>query len=65
MAIRALYEQREKVLEHYERWFSFAESKSQDHIVVAPHGGMKLYSIAEWRNLVSDSDASEPKALAG
>ncbi|MGF1631664.1 MAG: class I SAM-dependent methyltransferase [Kiloniellaceae bacterium] len=65
LAIRELYADREKVLEHYERWFAFAESKSQDHIVVAPHGGLKLHSIAEWRSMVVDPHAPLRKAAAG
>ncbi|WP_420346478.1 methyltransferase domain-containing protein [Pelagibius sp.] len=51
LAIRDLYHRPEKVIDHYERWFTFAETKSRDHIVVSPHDGTKLYSIAEWRRL--------------
>jgi len=51
--IRELYRKPGKVIEQYERWFQFAESKSRDHVVVAPHDGMKLYSIEDWRRLVA------------
>jgi hypothetical protein len=53
--IRELYHDPAKVIEHYERWFRFAESKSSDHIVASPHEGMRLRSIAEWRELVAAS----------
>lgn len=61
LAIRELYGERDKVLEHYERWFAFADSKSRDHIVITPHDGSKLYSIAEWRELVGGVPPSAGK----
>ena len=53
LRIREVYEDGDKVLEHYERWFAFTEGKSTDHIVVSPHDGFSMHSIEEWRDLVS------------
>jgi 2-polyprenyl-3-methyl-5-hydroxy-6-metoxy-1,4-benzoquinol methylase len=58
LAIRELYQHGDQILEHYERWFAFAQSKSSDHIVAEPHNGTKLYTIDEWRNLVSEQKGS-------
>jgi 2-polyprenyl-3-methyl-5-hydroxy-6-metoxy-1,4-benzoquinol methylase len=63
LAIRDLYADPEKVLEHYERWFAFTERWSKDHIVAAPHEDMAFRSVEEWRNLVSGS--RPPLAAAG
>ncbi len=63
MAIRELYHDPEKVLEHYERWFAFTASKSADHIVVAPHEGSRMMSVAQWRDHVAGIRA--PLAAAG
>ena len=53
LTIRKLYHSPAKLMEHYERWFAFAESKSRDHIVVSPHDGPSFWSIEEWRRLVA------------
>jgi hypothetical protein len=55
LAIRELYQSPGRVIEHYERWFAFAERKSRDHVVVSPHDGAALMSVDEWRRLVADS----------
>src|SRR5690606_31550474 len=55
LRIRELYRDPAKVIEHYERWFRYAEGKSAEHIVASPHEGMRLYSIPQWRERIASS----------
>ncbi|HMA13862.1 MAG: class I SAM-dependent methyltransferase [Bacteroidota bacterium] len=65
LVIRELYGDRDKVLDHYERWFAFAAAKSADHVVIAPHEGNRLYSVDEWRALVGRRRATTALTPAG
>lgn len=50
----------DKVIEHYERWFEFAERKSSEHIVVSMRNPVQFFSVAEWRKLIAPAFLGGP-----